>query len=302
MTTDFGNGTIRRICAVTGATGFIGTYVSKNLLGQGWTLVQMRRGSVDFSKISTIVDFLRENCISDILHLGGLSNPTDGDLTGFYQSNAFETDRLLRAAVDVGLRGRFVLASASSVYGDTGNFAATEETPPNPNNHYAASKLLAEVYAHWYRPQIDIAIARISNCIGVGQRENYLVPKLVDAFSRRLDTIVLGNTRVARDFLDVRDSADIIARILSAPPRSVWKINVSSGHATSISDLIGLLSSLTSHSPVILVDETLKRTGDIEYQVCSNELARKLGYTPSYSLAESLRWMLSLSESSRRQS
>lgn len=289
------------ICAVTGATGFIGTYVSEKLLGHGWTLVQMRRRDVDFSKVSTIAGFLRENDISDILHLGGLSNPTDGDLGGFYQSNAFETDRLLRAAVDIGLRGRFVVASASSVYGDTGTLAVSEDTPPNPKNHYAASKLLAEVYAQWYKPQIDVSIARISNCIGVGQKENYLVPKLVAAFSKRLKTIVLGNTRVARDFLDVRDSADMLARILAAPPRSVWKINVSSGHATSILDLIGLLKSLTSHSPDIVIDETFMRSGDIEYQVCSNELAMRLGYAPSYSLAETLTWMLSQSDLNRGQ-
>lgn len=281
------------ICAISGAGGFVGTYLMPELIARGWTVVPLRRAQVDFRDKSAIATFLTDHSITDIVHLAAESNPASGDPRAFYESNAFLTESLLEAASSIHLPGRFLLASATSVYGDGGLDPIREDAPLRPLNHYGASKLLAEAITSWYGNRLDVTIARPSNCIGLGQKPTYLVPKLVSAFASRQPEIAMGDQDIARDMVDIRDAVDILCRTLAASPRSVDRINVASGRATPIRDILTTLERLTSHQPVIRRDERFVRQGDMRYQACSIERALQLGHAPRYQLEDTLSWMLS---------
>ena len=73
------------------------------------------------------------------------------------------------------------------------------------------------------------------NYTGPGQREPYLVPKIVRHFAQRAPVIELGNVDFERDFLDVRIVVDAYARLLEAPQaRSAGTFNLCSQHGTTV--------------------------------------------------------------------
>lgn len=281
-----------KTCAVTGASGFIGCYLVPELTARGWQVVPMGRDSVDFADVRKLASFLAHYGVTHVVHLAAESNPVTGDIWGFYEGNAFLTERLLMAAETVGLTGRFVHVSASSVYGDGGADALTEQAPRRPQNHYGASKLLAEVMVDWHRNRLDITIARPSNCIGLRQKVDYVVPKLVAAFAAKQSEIVMGDVEIARDFVDVRDAVDILVRALEAP-EPLPLINVASGRPTQIRSILDALAKLTGHQPRIRQEDQLIRKGDIRQQFCNIALALALGHVPRYRLDATLSWMLS---------
>ena len=71
--------------------------------------------------------------------------------------------------------------------------------------------------ARLFADRFPIVVVRPFNYTGPGQREPYLVPKIVRHFAQRAPVIELGNIDSERDFLDVRTVADAYARLLVAP-------------------------------------------------------------------------------------
>ncbi|MEO1016626.1 MAG: NAD(P)-dependent oxidoreductase, partial [Pseudomonadota bacterium] len=258
---------------------------------RGHTIACVPRNLLALQASREVSDYLQDHQVTDVVHLAAQSNPAGGNHELFYTDNAFLTDRLLGVCAAVKLPGRFLYVSATSVYGQSDQ-PFDETSRLNPLNHYAASKMLAEAFVGWRQDELDVAIVRPSNCIGRGQKQQYLVPKLVSAFRSRDPEIAMGDTRISRDFVDVRDATDILGRLLEASPGLPHIANASSGKATSIAQVIELLSDITGHRPAILYDERFVRPGDILFQACRNHAAIRLGHRPRYSLRETLQWML----------
>lgn len=281
-----------RVCAVTGASGFLGGYLTHELRHRGYQVAPMTRKELPPGDVEAMSKFLGEKKATDIVHLAALANPADGGVKGFYDVNAFLTSDLLEAATRAGLPGRFIYVSATSVYGSNQHRPQIESDPLRPLNHYAASKMLGETFVRWRERSLDIRIARPSNCIGVGQMPQYLAPKLVAAFRNRDPEIIMGDVEIARDFIDVRDAANVIALLLCATEAPETAVNVSSGRATPIAEILDTLREITGHDPTITRDEKFIRAGDMRRQACDNSLALALGHKPAYTLADTLAWML----------
>jgi nucleoside-diphosphate-sugar epimerase len=276
--------------AVTGADGFTGRYVAEALAARGSELVPLSADIMDAAAIDAEV---AATSFDGLLHLAALAFVGVSDWRGFYQVNQIGTYNLLEAVAHHRPGVRCVLASSAQIYGPQASGIVDEDARPDPTNAYAVSKYAMELgSAHW-ADKLSISIVRPFNYTGVGQEEQYLIPKIVSHFRARKPVIELGNTDVARDFGDVRAVAAAYAGLLLDSSQD-FTVNVCSGTVTRLRDVIAMATELTGHEIEIRVNPAFVRAGDVS--VLGGDATRLRTLLPDWSpipIRETLAWMLS---------
>jgi len=119
-----------------------------------------------------------------------------------------------------------------------------------------------------------------------------LLPKIVAHFRRREPVIELGNLNVARDFSDVRTVAKAYRRLLEVRPVGET-VNVCSGKATSLRDVLALVCEISGQEIEVQVNPAFVRRNDVT-ELCgdASKLCSLVGDLESPALSDTLRWML----------
>jgi GDP-6-deoxy-D-talose 4-dehydrogenase len=280
---------------ITGADGFTGRYVWDAAVAAGYEPLAPLAGFDLLSPEScqSTIDLTRPDYL---IHLAALSFVAHPDQSALYSVNTVGTQNLLQAAHSSGRKFRkIIIASSANVYGNVplDQQPITERQLPAPVNHYAASKLAMEHMTHTWFDRLPIIITRPFNYTGVGQADQFLIPKLVKHFAGRLPTISLGNLEIARDYSDVRDIADDYVFLLGCPLKGAV-FNLCSGVSYTLSSILETLQRLSGHSIGVVRDTNLVRANEITaiqgasamWSTAKNDSATRRV------LAETLSWML----------
>jgi nucleoside-diphosphate-sugar epimerase len=257
---------------VTGAGGFTGHHLLENLRERGCETAALgieeatgnheRALAAALDETDRITDWLRAVRPTHIIHLAALSNVV-GEALPFYAVNVLGTESLLTAIDRAGLSPEcVVIASSANIYGNVEGAPIVEENPPRPLNHYALSKAAMELMLIKWRTLLPITVTRPFNYTGPGQATRFVYAKIAECFRRRDPILTLGNIDVARDLSDVRDVADIYARLLTAPPGQT--VNICSGRAVSLADAIDIFAAATGHRAELRTDPAFVRTDEIK--------------------------------------
>ena len=126
-----------------------------------------------------------------------------------------------------------------------------------PANDYAVSKLAMEYMARLWMDRLPIILARPFNYTGVGQTDNFLLPKIVSHFRRGASEIELGNLAIARDFSDVRAVVRSYRGLIAAAPDASWAnpaFNVCSGQSTSLQSVIAIMEGIAGYQITVKVN------------------------------------------------
>jgi nucleoside-diphosphate-sugar epimerase len=166
-----------------------------------------------------------------------------------------------------------------------------ESLCPAPINHYGMSKVAMEHMVRTWFDRLPIILTRPFNYTGPGQAPHFLVPKIVSHFQRRESTIELGNIAVSRDFLDVRDVAQIYWELLQSKVHAET-INICSGQSVALQDIIAQMNKIAGYEINIQTNPALVRHNEIKCLVGDNTKLKKiLTWTPTFSLEKTLRDM-----------
>lgn len=286
---------------ITGIQGFTGHYMAAELSAAGYRVFglgsQPANGPdyfqvdlLDANGLISVVEQVRPHLV---IHLAAIAFVGHGDPAAFYDANIVGTRNLLAALSQVAnIVDAVLLASSANVYGNTQAGMLSEAAVVNPANDYAVSKLAMEYMAKLWSEKLPIIIVRPFNYTGVGQSDNFLLPKIVSHFKRKADQIELGNLDVWRDFTDVRALVKAYLGLLIAKPIGEI-VNVCSGRTYSLREVISLCEEITSHRLSINVNPAFVRANEVK-TLCGD--ASKLqnivkGWnTPP--LQQTLRWML----------
>jgi nucleoside-diphosphate-sugar epimerase len=253
---------------VTGAAGFTGRHLCAHLRECGYRvfgLVEHATGDpdqlvADLVDPKALADAIRAAAPDYVVHLAAIAFPGHAEAASIYRVNLTGTLTLLEALARDGLgRKGILLPSTGTVYASMESDALAETAPLAPASHYAVSKLAMEHMARLFARSLPITIVRPFNYTGPGQREPYLVPKIVRHFAERADVIELGNVDVVRDFLDVRTVVDAYQRLLEAPAAAGGIFNVCSGTGVAIREMVAMLEGLTGHRIEIRVNPKFVR-------------------------------------------
>ncbi|MPT49035.1 MAG: NAD-dependent epimerase/dehydratase family protein [Sphingobium sp.] len=255
---------------VTGATGFLGSYVYAFLKDAGHEVYGTTKsrpdGNIIYCNIEdrSSVKFMVRSVNPDIIvHCAAISSVTSSSGKEYYLSNTIGTENILKATEECKGRVRFVFISTAGVYGNQDSDCLSEKLCPRPVHHYGMSKFCAERLVINYSEFIDYTIIRPFNIIGYGQNKEFIVPKLACAFSRRDPSIKLGNIDVYRDYIDISEATNIINCIIFSEKSYGETVNMCTGIPISLKELLSIFKSLTGHDIKIEIAPEFLRKNEV---------------------------------------
>tara|TARA_Y100001936_G_scaffold178947_1_gene175786 strand:- start:34195 stop:35169 length:975 start_codon:yes stop_codon:yes gene_type:complete len=254
---------------VTGAVGFIGTQISKILLESGHTVIgidslndaydptikQIRNKELStFQEFKLLnMDICNNSLIKEIpdvqfdavIHLAARAGVRQSlESPGIYlETNILGTLNILEFCRDAKIK-KMVLASTSSLYGETNSRLIDEANPTDlPLTPYSVSKKSAELlcYSYHYQYDIDISINRYFTVYGQFGRPDMSIFKFIKLIDENKTITVFGDGTQTRDFTHVDDVAR--GTIASLKPIGFEIFNLGSHSPVSINHVISCIES-----------------------------------------------------------
>lgn len=289
---------------VTGAPGFVGRWLTEELVAQGHDPVAAPSSAVlDVTDAQAVAEFISIVRPEAVVHLAGISHAQDAsrDPERAFAVNAGGT----RAVMDAigALRGPIpvLVAGSAEVYGrpDPADLPLTESAPLRTDEPYGRSKLAQERVAleRGAVLGVPVCVTRSFNHTGPGQRPDFVAPALAhrvfEAKRSHSGTVAVGNLDVRRDLGDVRDVVRGYRLLIEGltdgrvPAGSV--VNVATGRAVSVRQLLDMVSRAAGVRTTPRVDPRLVRANDAPEIVGDATLLRRLtGWAPTIPLERTI--------------
>lgn len=291
---------------VTGATGFVGRWLEKELTSAGHEVVAAPDpDQLDVADLDGLVRWLSSAGTPDaVVHLAGVAFARDAceAPAEAFRINVGGTMALFEALRSIGLRPPVLVSGSADVYGDPSpeDLPLTEQAVLRPVQPYAISKAAQEAtaIAAAVRYGFPVVVARSFNHAGPGQRPVFVVPAMAQRVlaMRRGEAAAVptGNIDVRRDITDVRDVVRAYRLLLEGsaegrlgtPPLVV---NVASGRAVSVRWIVEQLCAMVGRAPIVRQDPTLVRQSDPK-EICGDAslLTSLTGWRPTIPLEQTL--------------
>ena len=309
---------IDRNILVTGATGFVGSWITEALLDRGANVTILVRDvpskliynefiSGIYSKLKSMVlgdlgvysvveRALNEYEIDTCFHLAAqtIVGIAKHSPLSTFESNMRGTWNLLEACRNSRTLQRIVMASSDKAYGEPIKLPISEDHPLLALYPYEASKacadILARTYFHTYG--LPVAITRCSNIYG-GRDTNFsrIIPDTIRSVLLSKDPVIRSDGKPVRDYMYISDAINAyltLAENLDRPEVKGEAFNFGTGKPISVIDLVKKIITMAENphlKPVILGRETK----EISVQYLSIEKARRvLKWKPKVSLENGL--------------
>ncbi|CAI1564454.1 GDP-mannose 4,6-dehydratase [Serratia proteamaculans] len=282
---------------VTGGNGFTGKYVVSTFEGAGYQVLiggccaplSINEVVFDVLDKKSLLEALSIHKPEGIIHLAGSAFVGEGEASVFYRNNTIGTINLLEAVKESGIDlKKIIISSSANIYGNPTVPVVDENTEPMPVNHYSSSKLAMENMVKGWFSEFPIIITRPFNYTGVGQADNFLVPKIVSHFKRKCEVIELGNINVQRDFSDVSEIALCYLKLFQGQSSSTI-VNLCSGISTSLEGIIKEMEFISGRKIEIKVNPDFLRNNEIKTLLGDNtKLKNMINYAPSGELRNTL--------------
>lgn len=278
---------------VTGASGFIGSNLVKNLSEKGFDVVAPLRSELNVLSQS---QFKFEE-IEHVFHLAGTvpAGVETQDPGIMIRSHVLGTLNTLDFARKTGCSVTYV---SSFVYGTDTVGEIDEGFPVVRSSPYAASKIMAENLCREFSEafSVPVAIVRPFNLFGPGQRSNFVVPRIIESMMGDEGVLEMSGSDDYRDFLYVSDLVNLLVRTGSwNGPCSVF--NAGSGRAVRISEVIDTVMDLIGKKKQIrFVGNRSAEARRTSSWAGIAKAKREFGWSPTVSLRAGLENLINLQQ------
>lgn len=315
---------------ITGCAGFIASNAAQQLLEAGhtvyaldslndaydvslkvWRLAQLRQkfprfhfAQLDITQNEALEAFFYDSLRTENLthfdaciHLAAragvrysVANPKI-----YLETNVLGTLNLLELCRRSGTQ-KFVLASSSSVYGNSTATIFHEDQPTDtPCSPYAASKKAAEALAYSFHHlhALDISVLRFFTVYGPAGRPDMSILRFINAIAEEKPFRLYGDGSQSRDFTYCTDIAKGIVSALK--PVGYNTFNLGGDKPFSIRTLIDLISAQIGNAP--LIHSFPSHPADVANTHADITRAREiLGWQPVWTLesgiAKTIEWYM----------
>lgn len=282
---------------ITGAGGFIGSHCTEAMVRAGHEVIalthyngagsagwldafpsEVRKGFQTVAGDITDVEFVNDISLKMdvIVNLAALIAIPYSYVAprSYVNTNVIGTLNICEAARNSG--ARLVQISTSEVYGTPDLVPITEDHPLKPQSPYAATKVASDQLALSYFRSFDlpVTVLRPFNTYGPRQSMRAVIPTILGQMAQRKPRIDIGDLSPKRDFTFVNDTANAIVSSAERDNLSGEVIQLGTGSAISIGDLIQLCAKITSYEIEVDVDVDRIRPPKSEVQILLSDPAK----------------------------
>jgi len=286
---------------VTGAHGFVGTWLSRHLRASGDEVLTAPDG-LEITDAAAVRQALTDARPEAVYHLAAFTHvgrswaaPRE-----VMRVNVLGTLEVLEAARACAVAPAVLLVGSAEEYGvvKPEQLPLGEDAPLLPVTPYAASKVAAEflgLQAHLGHG-LPVIRVRAFNHAGPGQAESFVVSalarRIVEAQQAGATTLAVGNLSPRRDFTDVRDVVRAYRLLIErGQPGEVY--NVCSGRDVAIEHLAQRLLALAGAELRLVSDRELERPVDVPVlRGDPSRVRAATGWAPEIGLDDTLQAVL----------
>ncbi len=305
---------------ITGAAGFIGSNLSRRLLGKNNSIVCVDNFDPFYDrsvKEKNITDLLKnpgfklleENIIDEtamkkvvaeetpemIIHLAAKAGvrPSIEDPAGYSRTNINGLISVLEAAKAAGVKD-IIFASSSSVYGNTKEVPFSEKAfVDHPISPYAATKKAGELLCNTYSHLNGMRIAslRFFTVYGPGQRPDLAIAKFTRMIDQGQEIPFYGDGSTERDYTFIEDILGgiegVMGWLVQQPEKTHEVFNLGESHTTTLSDMVTIIENALGKKAKL--NRMPLQPGDVSRTYADISKAKEFfGYNPSTLLKEGI--------------
>jgi UDP-glucuronate 4-epimerase len=308
---------VSKTILVTGAAGFIGSHTAQALCERGDRVVGLdsfddyydpshkRRNVSEVSaslvhpdRFELVEGDVRDAALADqlfashrfdaVVHLAALAGvrASIGHAREYFDVNVHGTINLLDACVTHRVP-HFVMASTSSVYGNSERIPFSEEQAcDRPLAPYPASKRSAELlgFSHHNLHGLNFTALRFFTVYGPRNRPDMMAYMLLDSVANGVPVRLFDGGRLRRDWTYVGDIAEGVIAAVDRP-LGYEIFNIGRGEPVLLSDFVSLFEEMTG-GKALLQDTPMPATDMRETHASIQKAQRLLGYAPKTSVRD----------------
>ena len=304
---------VNRRVLVTGANGFLASWLVKNLLENGAELIALnfqknllsvfederlnehcKVVSGDILDLAQLIQIINEHEVETIFHLGAqaicdvaIDEPAltlDINVRGTI--NVLEAVRLTNSKISV------VVASSDKAYGTHKTLPYHENFSLRGEFPYEVSKSCADLIAQMYFKtySIPISIVRSGNLYGGGDSHfSRVMPNTIWRIYNGQQPIVMNNS--IRDYLFVEDAATGYQMIGENLPEKVAGeiFNIGHGRPITVDEVIKMILEEMGKTEIKPLYSNLRKQEIIEQYLSTTKIGKMIGWDPKVDLKEGIK-------------
>ncbi|MCG6907645.1 MAG: UDP-glucose 4-epimerase GalE [Desulfobacteraceae bacterium] len=309
---------------VVGGAGYIGSFVSRMLLAEGYRPTVLDNLSLghraaldpaiplvtgDLADTGLLGRLFSERHFDAVMHFAALASVAESvqmPLT-YYRNNVANTLNLLDAMRHAGV-GRFIFSSSAAIFGSPERIPIDEHHPARPINPYGRSKLMVEEILQDAAAAGDLQFValRYFNAAGASpdgrmgedhRCETHLIPLVLKAALKGAQNgpalKVFGTDyptpdgTCVRDYIHVSDlaRAHLLALDHLAAGGASAAFNLGNGKGFSVMEVIATAEKVTGRR--VAFETAARRDGDPPILVAAaDRISRELGWQPAFPTLE----------------
>lgn len=226
---------------VTGAGGFIGSYVVARLLKDGNHVIAHKSSDGDLTRKGSLDQYGK---VDAVYHLAARTFvPESWEMPYEYVND--NTAMLLNSLEFCRKQKAKLVFLSTYLYGEPQYLPVDEKHRCITATPYHLCKKIGEEICEFYSRNfdVDVAVVRPFNVYGKGQNKSFLLPKVYDQVADRAsDTIEVFTLAPKRDYVYVEDLADVMVRLLPFV-KGYDVYNMGSGVSYSVKEAIDIIQN-----------------------------------------------------------
>jgi len=309
---------------ITGATGFVGSWVAEKLAKRGERVICLVRKTSNLRWIkhlavkyhyASLLDFdsLKDGIegADYILHCGGVTKALKPE--GYYRGNVQTTENLLKAVMEVNPNiKKFVHISSQAAVGPSESITPIDETHAcNPLTDYGRSKLETEQMVHQFFDKLPITVLRPTTVYGphdadvlaafrnvkyginlkIGKNEQYVSLIHVHDLADGIIHTAKHEGGIGETYFICNDQIYTWSEVIKIMKKLIGKKAMNLSVPYSVAYVVASFIELTARirrKPTILDRQKMKEIREQYWTASNQKLKTQLGFSPILSVEEGL--------------